>query len=188
MEESVRLADHIGQISKMYFEEGRSYADIAKKYGKTREAVRQFLNKNFPDRESGKEFRTKINEQRRAVAEETAEINRKPVGNCVICGKEVFTNYGGPRAKVRTCSPEHAKLWVTARYNLDPDFRKRQRASTARSILRNKDKYRPSSIKWAKKVLEDEMPPRRAYRLRDSQSSEAFEQVMEIRKKEHGVG
>lgn len=183
MNESVRLADHIEDISKMYFNEGHSYADIAQKYGKTREAVRQFLNRNFPERESGKEFRSKINEQRRIVAERKAEEARKPVGNCVICGEEVFTNYGGPRAKVRTCSPEHAKLWVTARYNLDPEFRKRQRASTARSILRNKEKYRPSSIKWAKKVLEEEMPPRRSYRLRDSQSSEAFEQVMKIRKK-----
>lgn len=183
MKQPVRLADHKDQIKKMYFDEGKSYAEIAEQYGKTREAVRQFLNKTFPDRESGKEFRSKINQKRRVTAEKNAEINRKPVGKCVICGKAVFTNYGGPRARVRTCGPEHAKLWVTARYNLDPDFRKRQRASTARSILRNKEKYRPSSIKWAKKVLEEEMPPRRAYRLRDSQSSEAFEQVMEIRKK-----
>lgn len=183
MSESVRLADHIDEISTMYFKEGRSYGEIAEKYGKTREAVRQFLNRNFPDRESGKEFRSKINEKRRVLAEQEAEEKRKPVGNCVICGKEVFTNYGGPRAKVRTCSPEHAKLWVTARYNLDSDFRKRQRASTARSILRHPEKYRPSSIKWAKRVLDDEMPPRRSYRLRDSQSSEAFEQVMKIRKR-----
>lgn len=187
MNPSVRLADHIDDISEMYFQQGQSYADIAEKYGKTREAVRQFLNKNFPDRESGKEFRNKINKKRRTIAEEKAERNRKPVGKCVICGTEVFTNYGGPRAKVRTCSPEHAKLWVTARYNLDSDFRKRQRASTARSILKNKEKYRPSSIKWAKKVLEEAMPPRRSYRLRDSQSSEAFEQVMKIRKKVSGA-
>lgn len=183
MEQSVRLIDHIKEISKLYFEEGQSYAEIAQRYGKTREAVRQFLNKNFPDRESGKEFRSKINEERREVAEQEAERNRKPVGNCVICGIAVFTNYGGPKAKVRTCSSEHAKLWVTARYNLDADFRKRQRISTARSILRHSERYSPASIRWAKKVLEDKMPPRRSYRLRDSQSSEAFEQVMKIRKK-----
>ena len=184
MSESVRLADHIDEINKMYFEEGRSYADIAERYGKTREAVRQFLNKNFPGRESGKEFRSKINKKRRDKVEEAKKLSRKPVGRCVICNEEVFTNYGGPRAKVRTCSPEHAKLWVTARYNLDSDFRKRQRASTARSILRHPDKYRESSIRWAKRVLNEDMPPRRSYRLRDSQSSEAFEEVMKIRKSE----
>lgn len=183
MDESVRLINHIDDISKMYFQDGRSYAEIAQKYGKTREAVRQFLNKNFPGREPGKEFRSKINQERRRVAEREAERNRRPVGNCVICNKPVFTNYGGPKAKVRTCSPEHAKLWVAARYNLDSDFRRRQRASTARSILKHPEKYKASSVKWAKKVLEDELPPRRSYRLRDSQSSEAFEQVMMIRKK-----
>lgn len=186
MNPSVKLADHIDEISKMYFEEGQSYADIAQRYSKTREAVRQFLNRNFPGRESGKDFRAKLNQQRREAEEQHAELTRKPVGNCIICGEPVYTNYGGPRAKVRTCSPEHAKLWVTARYNLDPDFRKRQRASTARSILRHPEKYRPSSIRWAKRVLDEELPPRRSYRLRDSQSSEAFEEVMEIRKKAHG--
>lgn len=180
----VRLLDFKDEIENMYFGQGLSYQEIANHYGKSREAIRQFLNRHFPERVSGKEFRSKLNQQRRnhvrqLVAERKAEVK----GKCVICYGPVYSNYGGPQAKARTCSPEHAQLWVKARYILDPSSKKRQRISTARSILKNKDKYSEASVRWATRVIKDGMPPKRSYRINSSEASAAYEEILKIRAK-----
>lgn len=180
----VRLLDYKDEIERLYFGQGLSYQEIANQYGKSREAIRQFLNRHFPERISGKEFRSKLNVQRRShvqqlISERKAEVK----GHCIICGGPVTSNYGGPRAKVRTCSPEHAELWVKARYILDANSKKRQRISTAKSILKNEERYSESAIRWAKRVLDDGMPPKRSYRINNSEASTAYEKVLEIRRK-----
>lgn len=181
---SVRLLDHKDEIEKMYFGQGLSYQEIANHYGKSREAVRQFLNRYFPERISGKEFRSKLNQQRRNHVRKLIEERKaEPTGKCVICFGPVFLNYGGPHAKARTCSPEHAQLWVTARYILDPSSRKRQRISTAKSILKNKDRYAEASVRWANRVLKEGMPPKRSYRINNSKASAAYDEILKIRAK-----
>lgn len=185
----VRLLDHKDEIEKMYFGQGLSYQEIANHYGKSREAVRQFLNRYFPERISGKEFRSKLNKQRRDHVRQLVEERKAEVkGECVICGGPVFSNYGGAHAKARTCSSEHAQLWVKARYILDPSSRKRQRVSTAKSILKNPKKYSDASIRWANRVLKEGMPPKRSYRINSSEASEAYEKILKIRQKKISEG
>lgn len=180
----VRLLDYKDEIERLYFGQGLSYQEIANQYGKSREAIRQFLNRHFPERVSGKEFRSKLNTQRRSHVQQLINERKAEVkGQCVICGGPVTSNYGGPRAKARTCSPEHAELWVKARYILDPNSKKRQRISTAKSILKNEERYSESATRWAKRVLKDGMPPKRSYRINNSEASAAYEKVLEIRRK-----
>lgn len=180
----VRLIDHKDEIEKMYFGQGFSYQEIANHYGKSREAIRQFLNRHFPERISGKEFRAKLNNQRQTHFRQLMQETRTKVrGQCVICGGNVTTNRGGPHAKARTCSPQHAQLWVKARYILDPNSKKRQRNSTAKSILKHPERYSDSSVRWANRVLNDGMPPKRKYRINSSEASAAYEEVLRIRAK-----
>lgn len=178
----VRLLDYKDEIEKMYFGQGLSYQEIANHYGKSREAIRQFLNRQFPERISGKEFRAKLNNQRQAHVRQLVKERRSEVkGECIICGGPVFDNYGGPHAKARTCSSEHAQLWVKARYILDPSSKKRQRVSTAKSVLKHPERYSESSVRWANRVLKEGMPPKRKYRINTSEASAAYEEVMRIR-------
>lgn len=178
----VRLLDYKDEIERLYFGQGLSYQEIANQYGKSREAIRQFLNRHFPERVSGKEFRSKLNNQRRSHVQQLLSERRAEVkGYCVICGGPVTSNYGGPRAKARTCSPEHAQLWVKARYILDPNSKQRQRISTAKSILKHEERYSESSVRWAKRVLSDGMPAKRSYNISGSEASAAYQQVLKIR-------
>lgn len=178
----VRLLDYKDEIERMYFGQGFSYQEIANHYGKSREAIRQFLNRHFPERMSGKEFRAKLNNQRRTHINQLIQESRNKVtGQCIICGGNVTTNRGGPNAKARTCGPEHAQLWVKARYILDPNSKKRQRISTAKSVLKHPDRYSDSSVRWANRVLNEGMPPKRKYRINSSEASAAYNEVMKIR-------
>lgn len=180
--EPIRLIEHKDEIENLYFAQGLSYQEIATQYGKSREAIRQFLNRYFPDRISGKEFRNKLNNQRKShVQQLRAERRNEIKGYCVVCNNPVTSNYGGPRAKVRTCSKEHADLWVKARYILDKDSRDRQRISTAKSILKHEDRYSDSAVRWAGRVLNDGMPAKRSYRINTSQASVAYNEIMKIR-------
>lgn len=179
---TARLADHRDEIERLYFEHGESYQEIADRFGKSREAVRQFLNRYFPGRTPGRTFRQGINEQER-LDRETAEeeARRAEAEPCVICGDPVVRGIGG-RGKHKTCSPEHSRLWASARFLLDPSLREKQRISIAQSTLRYADDRPASAVKWARKVVNGEPINTRTYTIIGSKAQAAYEEVMRIRK------
>lgn len=65
------------------------------------------------------------------------------------------------RGDFKTCSSECAKAIRTSsrRYWLNPDLRERHRVQQARTVLRRPEKYKPSHIEWAKRMLSDNPPP-----------------------------
>src|SRR3954469_3788629 len=92
-----QLRDHKDAIEKMYFRDGASYQEIADTYGKSREAVRQFLNREF-DRapRAGVAFRHEIQKEAKEQArEELQAALREAAPLCVICGDPVLRKTGG---------------------------------------------------------------------------------------------
>lgn len=175
------------QVATMYFGEGKSYQEIAEVFGVSREAVRQFLNRRFPDRVGGRTFRQELVAADKAVAEEKdleKRIAEAPA--CVVCYEPVTRRTGG-RGNNRTCKPEHSDLWSRARFLLDPELRKRQRLSMANSILRHKKSHLPSSIGWAERLVEGEPINTKNYKRANSGARKAFEEVMRIRAKNCSV-
>lgn len=175
-----KLSEHIDEIEDLYFVQQLSYQEIADKYGKTREAIRQFLNLHFPKRESGWEFRKTARAQERAVevaAEDAFILENAP--SCVICFKPVLRKTGGS-GKNRTCCHEHAVLWSQARFLLDDNQREKQRKSTAKSVLRYSEDHDESERKWARQVLRG-APRQRTYARKDSKAFHAYLEVMRIR-------
>lgn len=176
-----RLADHKDEIHDLYFEQGKPMQEIGDKYGKSREAVRQFLNRHYPDRETGREFRSRLRaEERERTATEVEEAKVKDAPPCVICGEPVTRPTGG-RGSRRTCSTEHSNLWAKARFLLDPELRERQRQSIARSILKFRQHKKQNEIEWALKVVNGEPINTRTYVMPGSQARKAFDEVMRIR-------
>ena len=175
------LSDHKDDIARMYFGEGRSYQEIGDHFGKTREAVRQFLNRHFPGRVGGRTFRQELrNAERKRIEEKDLEIRRAIAPPCIICYKPVTRKTGG-RGTNRTCCSEHSELWSKARFLLNPELRDRQRLSMARSIIKYQD-FRPSSaVSWANKVVKGESINTRTYAYRDSEARRAYEKVLQIR-------
>jgi len=175
------LSEHKDDIARLYFEEGHSYQEIADQYGVSREAVRQFLNRYFPERKPGREFRSELRaEKREEKSEEEHQERVKDAIPCIICGDPVTRPLGG-RGKRKTCSPEHSKLWSKARFLLDDELREAQRHSMARSILKYQDSHLPSAVAWATKIVNGEHINSRTYVMKGSQARLAYEEVMRIR-------
>jgi len=177
----VSLLDHEDDIAKMYFVEGHSYQEIADVHGTSREAVRQFLNRRFPDRVDGRTFRKEFRsaERERMEAEELESRNVE-APSCVVCYKPVTRKTGG-RGANRTHSSECSKLWAKARFLLDDNLRRRQRLSMAKSILKYRDNHPPSAISWANKVVSGGLINARTYVRKDSETRRAYDEVMRIR-------
>lgn len=188
IEREVSLAEHIAEISRMYYVEKMSYQEIGDQYGRSREAVRQLLDRSYPDRLSGREFRKELLIQQKKDRDMEELIRRlKEAVPCVICGCWVLrkTGFRGQKEKTnRTCSPACSKLWVDARYKLDPLSHDRQRQSNARAVLRNPDGRSNSELDWAKRVLsKNPPPPNRTYTQEGSRAAEAMEQIRKLRSK-----
>jgi predicted transcriptional regulator len=176
-----KLSEFKEDIARKYFEEGRSYQEIANEYGKSREAVRQFLNRHFPDREPGRKFRSALRAEDRADREAARAMERRiDAPPCVVCGDPVTRSTGG-RGKRKTCSPAHSKLWARARFLLDPELREAQRQSMARSILRYRGEHKQSAVNWATKVVNGEPINSRTYVMEGSLARQAYDEVMRIR-------
>jgi hypothetical protein len=61
---------------------------------------------------------------------------------------------------LKTCSTECAQVWQSSRrYWLSPEEHERHRVQQARTILRHPERYKPSSVAWAHKMLSDNPPP-----------------------------
>lgn len=176
------LSTYIDDIEQAYFVEGQSYQEIANRYGKSREAVRQFLKNYFPERSRGREFRQQRRQEDREKRETLAEEAReKAAPLCAVCYSPVLRRTGG-RGPNRTCSPHHSELWSKARFLLDPELREKQRQSMARSILRYPNLHKPSSVDWAHRVIRGQ-PVNSGNRIhQDSQARRAYEEVLQIRK------
>lgn len=177
------LADHKDDIAELYFGQGQSYQEIADRYGRSREAVRQFLNRHFPHKVRGREFRRQlVNEERIRVEAEDLEQRKVDAPLCAVCWEPVTRRTGG-RGTNRTCKSEHAALWAKARFLLDDDLRKRQRVSMANSILKNRQSHSSSAVAWAQKVVSGLDTETRTYERKDSGARQAYDEVMKIRKK-----
>lgn len=175
------LAEHEKDIAQAYFGEGKSYQEIANEYGKSREAVRQFLNRHFPDRVGGRTFRRELRTAERRKEEEVSRAEREvDAPKCVVCFTPVTRKTGG-RGTNRTCSPECSELWSKARFLLDPVLKERQRLSMAKSILRYPQNHVESTVQWAKKVVNGDPIETRTYVRQNSQAREAYEEVLRIR-------
>lgn len=175
------LPDYHDEIERLYFVDGKTYQEIGDRFERSREAVRQYLNRNFPDREKGTDFRHKIKVESRAKKEDKArrerQINSLP---CVICGEPVLRNTGGKGIR-RTCSPEHSVLWSRARFLLDDELRERQRLSMARSILKYREDHLPGAISWSLKIINGEPVNSKPQTRKDSKARLAYEEVVQIR-------
>lgn len=174
------LSDYKDEIEQLYFVERLTYEEIADRYGKSREAVRQFLNRHFPDRVPGREFRRVIAQEEREAKDVESEPDPTDRPKCVICGDPISSGTGG-RGGRKTCSTRHSELWSRARFLLDPVLRERQRQSMARSILRHKKSRQQTSIDWAKKIINGEPINTRTYVMPDSKAQRAYDEVMKIR-------
>lgn len=170
------LAEHEGDIARMYFGEGESYQEIADRYGVSKEAVRQFLNRHFPNRVGGRLFRQQLARAEKELAKEANDGV-----SCAVCFGPVTRRTGG-RGENRTCSTTHSELWAKARFLLDPVLRERQRLSIARSIIRYPDQHPDSQVRWATKLIEGKPINSKAYSRRDSEAQRAYDEVMRIRK------
>lgn len=179
------LSDHIEAIGKMYFEQGLNYRAIGEHFGKSGEAVRQVLDRHFPDRVGGRAFRKQLLEaEKAAAAEQELEERRADAPPCVVCYGPVLGRRAGAKGKNRTCSPEHAQLWSRARFLLDPGMRAKQRKSMARSTLKYPENHKATSLAWAEKVLADKpVAARNGEYIRRSASREAYDEVKRIRAK-----
>ena len=175
------LLDHKEDIARMYFVQGKSYQEVADEFGVTREAVRQFLNRQFPDRQRGHAFRQEFRRAERDRAK-TEDLKARTVDAppCVVCYEPVTRRTGG-RGTNRTHSPECSELWSKARFLLDEGLREKQRLSMAHSILRYKESHLPSAITWANKVIKKKPINARTYIRRDSEARRAYDEVMRIR-------
>lgn len=181
-----RLADHQDDIAEMYFDRGHTYQEIGDHYGRSREAVRQFLNEYFPDQVRGRQFRSQLaREEKSKVEAEDLEQRKVDAPLCAVCLEPVIRRTGG-RGTNRTCKPEHADLWAKARFLLNEDLRKKQRVSMANSILKNRHSHTASAVAWAGKVVSGHEMDTRTYVQKDSGARRAYDEVMRIRKKKRG--
>lgn len=175
------LSDHEQEIATLYFGEGKSYQDIADQFGVSREAVRQFLNRHFPDRVGGRTFRKELRSaEKKATEEALLEARKAGAPECAVCYDPVTRKTGG-RGENRTCSAHHSELWSKARFLLNEELRERQRLSMANSILRYHESHLPSAVAWAQKVVNGEPINTRTYVRKESQARQAYEEVMQIR-------
>jgi len=187
------LSEHIREIQDLYFVQGWTYERIGIKYHKSREAVRKFLDRNFPERKSGVEYRRAL-EATKKVRQEAEDFLERTFSAppCVICYKPVIRRTGGAKPN-RTCSPVHADLWKKARYWLDDGLRQRQRISMANCIISHSDKKSESTIAWAYRVIDMKGKLGPAKSRDNSQAYKSYQKVLKIRaggneRKHHRMG
>jgi hypothetical protein len=174
-----RLWSHKDEIEQSYFVDHESYQQIANRYGKSREAIRQFLNHHFPDRPKGWELRRSFKEEERKLQKAEEDLRReKEAPPCVICYEPVLRKAGGHRDN-RTCNSHHSKLWTKARYLLDEGQRNRHRESLARGYIRYSNDHTLKEIEWANDILNGKQVNPRPHR--DSQGYRAYKEVLRIR-------
>lgn len=166
---------------RLTVEDGWNLAQIADKYGVTRQAVSLALYRAGVSR---RELERKQNEARRAERrlERCLALMQEAIDNdwhCTICGAWVIRPYRNPIVKIRTCSPECGKaLRGPARFRVSDEAYEARRRSQAKSILRHPEKYAASAADWAERMLSDNPPPpNRRYSWPTSKASQAFEEL-----------
>jgi len=178
----VKLEEVRDEITDLYFMQGWSYRAIGKKFGKSGEAIRQFLNREYPGRPSGKKFRKEVVAAQNKAREEERIKQLDSGQKCAVCPNIVYKHITEKmKEKHLTCSTECSRIWSSARYRLDPEIKERHRLSQAKSILKYPENHKDSEIKWAKKLLNGEQIADRKPRYRnDSKSSQFYERALEI--------
>ena len=150
------------------FRGGDLVEEIAKRYGVTHQAVDLRLTRALGLK--AKREQTSINRQQRAArAAETKRLERLRLARpCVVCGDLILRGAGtGP---LLTCSRMCTQIYRDNRHRLNEMVHRRVQAL---SILRHKDRRRPSQVRWAVAVLNDPFPPakNRSYIQSDSRAS-----------------
>ena len=140
---------HLVELERLYVEEGLTLQQLGDRYGVTREAVRLRLPSGLSA------IRLEKKAVRRTARAFLMRCHRALVDNrvCPVCGSWVLR--GGETTV--TCSSECAEAWPILRSVDDPDSHRRQ---MARTFLAKPGAYKPSAVVWAKKMLEDNPPPR----------------------------
>jgi len=134
--------ERIELIRRRYFDENATYTEIGKELTLTTERIRQLIKRHFPGQPRGHE------RQRRArEAKEQADLANKP--KCIVCGKTIPPRSG----RWKTCSEACGKRYNWTLYQQDPRRRQSCQDSSARYVLRNREKYNPAHVRWAIKRL-----------------------------------
>jgi hypothetical protein len=101
------------------------------------------------------------------------------MSNCPVCLKESKPSKNPDRK--RTCSKDCSKLWQQARYVLDADAREKHKASRAKSILANQDKYKPEVVSWAERFKDGKTKARKAVGPTSERTKAIMAQVNALR-------
>lgn len=157
-------------IADAYLLSARTLADVGREWGLTRERIRQCVEWADPTGQLKLERKVRIAFDTELALLLDRAAQAKP---CLVCGSWVLRN-----PTFNTCSTECAQAWVAARYHIDPERAERHRKACARSYLRRPDKYRPSVLAWAERMLSDNPPPKnRTFHYKDSRATKALEKA-----------
>lgn len=153
--------------------DGFSQAAIARRFGITRERVRQILLKARARGLTVKDARAVRDNQRVVELKRRLALARP----CRVCGCWALR-----RKNAITCSPECARLYRIAGYQLDPKRRQSHRMATARGILRSEaSRGFGRDVAWAKQVLAGARPANRAWVKSNSETERAVRRALELR-------
>ena len=74
---------------------------------------------------------------------------------CAVCQRPHVAR----SSRSRTCSAKCAEIYPRVRYRLDSSARDAHRIAQAKVMLANPDRYKPSQVAWARRMLSDAPPP-----------------------------
>lgn len=167
-------------VVALYVNAELTMEEIGRRYGVTRERIRQVLaEQGVVGRKEHERRRRQIRRaQRAALVKKTLEqcltqMQRAIDENrrCVVCNAWVIreassgyssTPHGGGVARtigLKTCSPECSEWWRKGGRYLYDDVYEQHRVTQAKSILRRPERYKDSQVEWAKRMLSDNAPP-----------------------------
>jgi hypothetical protein len=153
--------EQIAEWVRLFVHEGLTMTEIGDRYGVTREYVRQCLKARGVSSKAvfAKRRRLKRIEAGKVPLDVVLAAMASAVP-CAVCGGWVVRE--GPRnpsQPTRTCSPECAGIWPIIRYRHNPEVHDRQRVANARRFLAHPERYTPSKLRWAERMMSDNPPP-----------------------------
>lgn len=172
------------KIAEAFFRDSVSMAEIGRRYGLTRERIRQIVEQADPSGVRRKERLERIaqEEAEALFLKQEAELLRRAESAtpCSVCGSWILRKVSLAENEMpRSCSPECAQMWNHGglRYRIDPEEHAKHRISQARMYLRSPEKY-PQYQVWALKMVGDNPPsPNRRYRWKESQTSKLVDSL-----------
>jgi hypothetical protein len=158
--------------------EGATLEELGRRYGVTREYVRQVVEQHYPG--SGQEARRRRRERAdevtaqkkaQAQAEIQERVNRGEAPPCAVCGQPNLRALDS--AKSLTCGEICAEAWPVLRYYLQPGYAAKHREAIARSTLKN-PRSKPFERAHAQRVLDGTAPPYRRAGILPGSRAERF--------------